>query len=79
MDYALARKELESEIEQIEKLEANIQDQRNSLPPHCSFCGRGKNEVVHMVKGINAYICNDCVDRVKQLMEDSELNEDDPI
>lgn len=31
--------------------------------PHCSFCGRGKNEVSTLLSGIDAHICNDCIEQ----------------
>jgi len=32
-----------------------------AIPPLCSFCGKGKNQVKLMLPGNNAYICNECV------------------
>jgi ATP-dependent Clp protease ATP-binding subunit ClpX len=31
--------------------------------PHCSFCGRGKNEVQTLLSGIDAHICNECIEQ----------------
>jgi ATP-dependent Clp protease ATP-binding subunit ClpX len=28
----------------------------------CSFCGRSEHQVVNLVAGAHAYICDDCVD-----------------
>ena len=38
-------------------------DQTNStpVPPLCSFCGKGKNQVRAMVAGPSAHICNECI------------------
>jgi ATP-dependent Clp protease ATP-binding subunit ClpX len=30
---------------------------------HCSFCGRGKNEVEMLLSGIDGHICNDCIEQ----------------
>ncbi len=30
---------------------------------HCSFCGRGKNEVDMLLSGIDGHICNDCIEQ----------------
>ena len=35
----------------------------------CSFCGRGQDEVSRLIAGMNAYICEDCVEQCAELME----------
>jgi ATP-dependent Clp protease ATP-binding subunit ClpX len=45
----------------------------------CSFCGRHKREVDLMISGINAHICNFCIQQAQQIL-DEELktkNQDD--
>ncbi|BDC98305.1 ATP-dependent Clp protease ATP-binding subunit ClpX [Persicobacter psychrovividus] len=43
----------------------------------CSFCGRPKKDVDLMVSGINAHICNYCIDQASQILqEDSKLKKD---
>lgn len=42
---------------------------------HCSFCGKSQNEVKKIVAGPGVYICNECVDLCKQII-DQELAED---
>lgn len=42
----------------------------------CSFCGKSQNEVKKIVAGPGVYICNECVDLCKQII-DQELAEDD--
>ena len=37
-------------------------------PPFCSFCGEGKNEVGALVKGLKAYICDQCAAEAQRLM-----------
>lgn len=34
----------------------------------CSFCGKGKNEVSLMLSGLNAHICNECIERGHQIV-----------
>ena len=31
------------------------------VPPHCSFCGKGVNQVTHMIEGNGRYICDQCI------------------
>ncbi|KRM35269.1 MULTISPECIES: ATP-dependent Clp protease ATP-binding subunit ClpX [Limosilactobacillus] len=42
---------------------------------HCSFCGKSQNEVKKIVAGPGVYICNECVDLCKQII-DQELADD---
>jgi hypothetical protein len=37
----------------------------------CSFCGRGEDEVSHIVAGANAFICGGCIFRACDAMADS--------
>lgn len=39
---------------------------------HCSFCGKSQSEVKKIVAGPGVYICNECVDLCKQII-DSEI------
>lgn len=36
----------------------------------CSFCGRGHKDVVLLIAGPLAYICNDCLDMCIQVVSD---------
>ncbi|MDR6240883.1 ATP-dependent Clp protease ATP-binding subunit ClpX [Aureibacter tunicatorum] len=36
----------------------------------CSFCGRQKKDVDLMVSGINAHICNHCIDQAQQILKE---------
>ncbi|MCY3271875.1 ATP-dependent Clp protease ATP-binding subunit ClpX, partial [Acinetobacter baumannii] len=40
--------------------------------PACSFCGRQHPEVAHLIESPlgEVYICNDCVGRAVQILED---------
>lgn len=40
---------------------------------HCSFCGKGENEVQHLIEGLNGVrICDACVSECAQLFDDEE-------
>lgn len=41
----------------------------------CSFCGKTQDQVKKMIAGNNAYICNECVDLAKKIIDD-ELKAD---
>lgn len=41
----------------------------------CSFCGKTQDQVKKMIAGNNAYICNECVDLSKRIIDD-ELRAD---
>ena len=37
---------------------------------HCSFCGRSKKEVSLMISGMNAHICNFCIDQSYNILNE---------
>ena len=37
---------------------------------HCSFCGRGENEVGFLISGMEGQICNECVEQAFQIIEE---------
>lgn len=41
---------------------------------HCSFCGKGKDEVLILIAGIDGYICEACVDQA-QVIIDEEMHQ----
>ncbi|AGX86770.1 ATP-dependent Clp protease ATP-binding subunit ClpX [Candidatus Symbiobacter mobilis] len=42
---------------------------------HCSFCGKSHNEVLKLIAGHNAYVCDECVGLCAQLLkEDPQLS-----
>jgi len=45
--------------------------------PKCSFCGKSQSEVVKLIAGSSAYICNDCVELCNEILEEefTRLNE----
>lgn len=48
----------------------------NDLKLSCSFCGRTKEKVKTIVKGIDAYICNECIDNAHELLHKEKANYD---
>ncbi len=36
---------------------------------HCSFCGRGKDEVMILISGMESQICEMCVDKAQEIVE----------
>ena len=43
----------------------------------CSFCGKAQEEVKKIVAGPGVYICNECVDVCKNIVEENYENEED--
>ena len=37
----------------------------------CSFCGKTQDQVKQIVAGPGVYICNECVDLCKQIIDDA--------
>jgi ATP-dependent Clp protease ATP-binding subunit ClpX len=37
---------------------------------HCSFCGRPESQVQLLLAGVDGFICNDCVDRAHQMLNE---------
>jgi len=45
----------------------------NNKKIYCSFCGKSEDEVLKMVSGPSAFICNECIDECNVVLEE-ELN-----
>ncbi|UQS86477.1 ATP-dependent Clp protease ATP-binding subunit ClpX [Nicoliella spurrieriana] len=50
-------------------------DDDNKGPVICSFCGKSQDQVQKIVAGPGVYICNECIDLCKQIV-DEELSQD---
>jgi len=48
----------------------------NETTPRCSFCGKKQNEVVKLIAGPGAYICNECIDLCMDILNEDELPEE---
>jgi len=40
-----------------------------AIPPICSFCGKGSNQVRKMVNGITGNICDECIQLATDILE----------
>ncbi|NLF80459.1 MAG: ATP-dependent Clp protease ATP-binding subunit ClpX, partial [Clostridia bacterium] len=45
----------------------------NETIPRCSFCGKKQSEVVKLVAGPGAYICNECIELCMEILNEDEL------
>jgi ATP-dependent Clp protease ATP-binding subunit ClpX len=43
---------------------------KNNNEQHCSFCGRPQAQVEFLISGIDAQICNDCVEQAFQIVKE---------
>lgn len=43
------------------------------MTPRCSFCGKKQGEVLKLIAGPDAYICNECVALCMEILGDKEL------
>ena len=65
-NYKLARAEFKAALEQLAKLK-NVKKE----PPFCSFCGKGKNEYLHLIEGKKySKICDECIYDCMHLLEE---------
>lgn len=48
-------------------------DEEQSGNISCSFCGKSQDQVKKIVAGPGVYICNECIDLCKEIM-DEEFN-----
>ncbi|MNJ90304.1 ATP-dependent Clp protease ATP-binding subunit ClpX [compost metagenome] len=45
----------------------------------CSFCDKGQDEVKKLVAGPSIYICDECVDLCKEIIDEETLDADDEV
>jgi len=45
-----------------------------NLRDHCSFCGRGKDQVTKLIAGPGVYICDACTTLCMEILEDPLVN-----
>ncbi|MBQ6693129.1 MAG: ATP-dependent Clp protease ATP-binding subunit ClpX, partial [Clostridia bacterium] len=43
-------------------------DEKGSVK--CSFCGKSQDEVHRVIAGPGVYICNECIDLCREILED---------
>jgi ClpX C4-type zinc finger len=52
----------------------------DELARHCSFCGKARAEVRHLIAGPNVFICDDCVELCQRIVEGEQKSvEDKPV
>lgn len=44
----------------------------NQKNPHCSFCGKGAEEVQQIISGPDVFICNECVSLCDNILSDTQ-------
>ncbi len=42
---------------------------------HCSFCGKGQDEVSKLIAGPEVYICDECIDLCNEIVKDEDISE----
>ncbi len=42
---------------------------------HCSFCGKGQEEVSKLIAGPEVYICDECIDLCNEIVKDEEVSD----
>jgi ATP-dependent Clp protease ATP-binding subunit ClpX len=52
-----------------------VKPSENETIPRCSFCGKKQSEVVKLVAGPGAYICNECIELCMEILNEDELPE----
>ena len=40
--------------------------------PFCSFCGKGRSEVAVLVEGPSVFICDECVEKARAIVDESK-------
>lgn len=56
-----------------------FEDSDKNGPVACSFCGKSQDQVKKIVAGPGVYICNECIDLCKEIIDEEfkeELSED---
>ena len=48
-------------------------DPKNTL--YCSFCGKSQHEVRKLVAGVNAFICDECVELCMHICKEDQAHE----
>ncbi len=50
-------------------MSSSIND-KTSGPLHCSFCGKGQDEVPKLIAGPSIFICNECVQLCSDILQE---------
>jgi len=49
----------------------------NTKEVKCSFCGKTQSQVAKLIAGPNIFICNECVDLCKKILDDEQLEKNE--
>ncbi|MBZ5943161.1 AAA family ATPase, partial [Weissella cibaria] len=52
--------------------------QQTNEPVTCSFCGKTQDQVKKIIAGPDVYICNECVDLCKEIIDEELASENAP-
>lgn len=52
--------------------ECELQVTQHEKILRCSWCGKPKGDVRHLIAGAGGYICDKCVDLCRQIIDDEE-------
>ena len=67
LDFKLAKRELGKAKLELEK----SKPKKAHEPPYCSFCGKGKNEYLHLIEGKKtSKICDSCIFGCMELLKE---------
>lgn len=53
-----------------------FEDDKKDGPVTCSFCGKSQDQVKKIVAGPGVYICNECIDLCKEIVDEELAQED---
>ena len=57
---------------------ARKKDLENQKDLHCSFCGKGQEEVKKLIAGPSVYICDECIELCNDIIAE-EFNDENEI
>jgi hypothetical protein len=67
-DYKLAQQELLESMNELRRIHGDPPLPKLPDTPFCSFCGRSESDVAHLVAGLSAHICDDCIREAYKLI-----------
>ena len=54
-----------------------MKQQSETSVPSCSFCGKSQPEVGKLIAGLGAFICSDCIDSCRHIIEESNATREE--
>lgn len=72
--FAIRYAERLLELQQLEEMTKKIAEYRASGTEFCSFCGKTKDNLKHLIKAPdNTCICNECVKLCTEILEEKKV------